>query len=135
MKKDKTKRRKLKSVGLQPKIKAYRRLWTFNPFDDDPFPSIPHGHSEDNRLKLNVYTGEVIDHNGSIVGKASKKELKALFKDDQFKALVKKAKEYHKQKSGKTVPKAASITKRVIRDVHITVELKTKFFDNADNIK
>lgn len=86
----------------RPKIQIFRILWEFHAYDDDPFPSEPHGHSLNpyHKYKLDVYSGKVYNFN-SRVGKASKKDLERLFEDRKFKQLIKIAKEHsesHKPK-------------------------------------
>jgi len=86
----------------RPKIQIFRILWEFHAFDDDPFPSEPHGHSLNpyHKYKLDVYSGKVYDFN-SLVGKASKKDIQRLFEDRKFQQLIKIAKEHsesHKPK-------------------------------------
>lgn len=90
------------SSGLRPKVNVFNRKWIFHPYDDDPFPSIPHGHSEDNRFVLNVETGEVIERaTGAIQGKATKKELKELKNAKGYREIEQKCMEYHRNKVAK----------------------------------
>ena len=79
----------------RPKIQIFRILWEFHAYDDDPFPSEPHGHSLNpyHKYKLDVYSGKVYDFNRQ-VGKASKKDLERLFEDRKFQQLIKIAKEH-----------------------------------------
>ena len=89
---------------LHPKVIVCRRRWIFRKYDLDPFPSIPHGHSEDNKYKLNIDTGEIVDKQGHHVGQVSKKELNSLLEVPNFKDFVKEAKKYHEElKRGKKV--------------------------------
>lgn len=80
----------------RPKIQILRILWEFHAYDDDPFPSEPHGHSLNpyHKYKLDVYSGEVFGFNSNLVGKASKKDIERLFKDRKFQELIRIAKEH-----------------------------------------
>ena len=79
-----------------PRITIYRMIWSFNKYDDDDWPSVPHGHSQDKKYKLNVWTGEVFDRiTKKTIGKASKKELSMLHGDSQFKRFAKETIQWH----------------------------------------
>jgi len=69
--------------------------WQFYKADPDPFPSVPHMHSLNNKsLKLNIYTGEI--YNGrTIVETAHKKDLKKLWKEKNFKQTVEEARKIY----------------------------------------
>ncbi|UGB29962.1 hypothetical protein [Metabacillus sp. B2-18] len=90
-----TKRRRL---GYRPSYQLNRMLWEFHAYDDDPFPSIPHGHSLDSEHKLNVDTGEIV-LGKQCCGKIKTKEHKRLLNDKRFQKLVLVAKQYHKDKN------------------------------------
>lgn len=81
----------------RPKIRIRRILWEFHASDDDPFPSIPHGHSIDPvvNLKLDPFTGNIYDVKRKKVAVADKKELDKLHKDSKFIELIAKSSEYH----------------------------------------
>lgn len=69
-------------------------LWTFNQYDKDPIPSVPHGHY--GMLKLNVYTGEIVDANtGKVIKKLSDKDLFRLQHDPKFEDFVRKAVDFY----------------------------------------
>jgi len=86
-----------------PQYRLERIKWRFHPHDDDPFPSIPHGHSLDGdaAYKLQVYKGEIYkDRN--VKAKLRKKEYDRLWADEKFLQLIETAKKYHADKnSGK----------------------------------
>lgn len=89
---------------LRPNVKLYKMLWQFHPHDDDPYPSVPHGHSLEpyNRYKLNVFTGDVIEVNTNILaGKASEKELTNLYNDRGFRRVAISAIAYYLNKNPK----------------------------------
>ena len=74
------------------KIEINNTKWVIHKNDNDPFPSVPHMHSIEYPLKLNIYTGEIININSKkIVCIANKKELKKLWKDKKFIEIVKHA--------------------------------------------
>lgn len=60
------------------RIKEFGRIWKFNLNDKDTFPSQPHGHDYGNGDKLNVFTGEIYNKNGSLIDKLKEKQLKLL---------------------------------------------------------
>ncbi len=74
----------------RPKYKLKKLRWTIHLNDVDTFPSYPHMHSlEDNRFKMNVYTGEIIDINSKEVVKILKdREMYLLWNDNKFLSIV-----------------------------------------------
>ncbi len=78
-------------------FKLYRLKWTIHLYDVDQFPSIPHGHNEEKRLKLDLFEGSVYKYK-KIIGKVDKKELEKLHENERFKEVVKIAQEYHKNR-------------------------------------
>jgi len=77
------------------KLKSMK--WTFHPYDDDFFPSVPHGHS--GKYKLDILTGDVIDTvTKIIIGKINQKEMRRLYSDQRFKNIVRKATKYYRSK-------------------------------------
>lgn len=91
------------ATAYTPQYRLERIKWRFHPHDDDPFPSIPHGHSLDGdaAYKLQVYKGEIYkDRN--VKAKLRKKEYDRLWADKKFLQLIETAKKYHADKnSGK----------------------------------
>ena len=69
--------------------------WIFHPFDNDPKPSIPHGHHQDNpEQKLDPWTGKVWEGKKH-VGSISKKEKERILSDPRFKDIARKASDHH----------------------------------------
>jgi hypothetical protein len=81
----------------RPKLKLYKLLWEFHVYDEDFFPSVPHGHSIDGkrRYKLDIYCGNVYDINDNVIGKADEKSLHGLHRDPRFTNLVIEAIKYY----------------------------------------
>jgi hypothetical protein len=91
------KRYRYKNVRMmryRPDFQINRKKWEFHPYDDDPNPSIPHGHSLDSKHKLDPYTG-LIYEGERVIGKVKKKELERLWKDKRFLKTVVIAKRFH----------------------------------------
>ncbi len=64
------------STGKFIKCKSKGRVWIVHPFDVDPWPSKPHAHEYDQRLKLNLSSGEIFSLPGRKPdGKLGTKEL------------------------------------------------------------
>ena len=71
--------------------------WDLHVGDADPFPSVPHLHSaKDNRMKIDVYTGEVYLKKINI-GKIKDKEFFDLWHDEKFLKDVIKARSFYLQ--------------------------------------
>lgn len=89
------------SKGYRPKEQIFNCMWEFHSYDDDPSPSVPHGHSLDGKLKLSIWDGAVYDvRSKKKVGQASKKEIRRLKSNDKFKAFVKKEREWYINEHG-----------------------------------
>lgn len=69
--------------------------WEFHPFDDDYFPSIPHGHYLGKKYpKLDPYLGFIYDKNHT-QSKMDKKIICALWNNDDFRDMVRKSISYY----------------------------------------
>lgn len=80
--------------------KIYKMDWTFHKSDDDPNPSVPHGHSSDNHYRLSIWDGKVYKkQSGKLeyVGRAKRKELQALYKIAAFQTFIVKSREWYKE--------------------------------------
>ena len=74
------------------KININNDKWDMHKADKDPFPSVPHMHSKNYPLKLNIYTGEIFDsRTHKYIETASKKDLKKLWADNKFRDAVNNA--------------------------------------------
>lgn len=67
-------------------------VWVFTKSDPDPYPSIPHGHYQNQQKawpKLNPYTGRVFSkkHNEDVSSRLSKKRMKRIWNDEKFKSF------------------------------------------------
>lgn len=71
--------------------------WIYHENDEDPFPSVPHLHSNSDRkgYKLNIYTREIYDIATKKITdkKITQKEFKALWSDKSFVSFVVRARE------------------------------------------
>lgn len=68
--------------------------WTFHEFDEDPFPSVPHGHRHGAaHPKCDPYTGVVFDaRRKAIVGERLRRKTRvALWQNEQFREFALKA--------------------------------------------
>ena len=81
--------------GYNPSFKIYNMRWIFHAYDDDFFPSVPHGHSKEKNYKLDIYKGIVYDSKRNKVGVIKDKELQKLHNQPKFQHLVDKAKDYY----------------------------------------
>lgn len=82
------------------KIEINNNKWVIHKNDVDPFPSVPHMHSKDLPLKLNIYNGEIFDVNTKkIVDIVRKKDLKKLWSDTKFVRLVEEARKNFKDQN------------------------------------
>ncbi|PGO53768.1 hypothetical protein [Priestia megaterium] len=87
------------ATAYTPEYQLRKMKWRFHPHDDDPFPSIPHGHNLDGdaAYKLEVYKGDI--YKGTeVYSKLKKSEHARLLADEKIKKLIKKAKKYHADK-------------------------------------
>lgn len=67
--------------------------WELHITDVDPKPSVPHLHCVENeKLKINIYNGEVYD-DGINIGLLNKKEFNALWHDKKFLNMVEKSRD------------------------------------------
>lgn len=76
--------------------------WEFHAYDDDPFPSVPHGHSANSIHKLHVYSGDIYKGK-NVCGTIKKKEFDRLWNDERFITFVEVAKQFHEEKDKKKV--------------------------------
>jgi len=70
-----------------------RRAWLFHPYDEDPYPSVPHGHERltcGAGLKLDVYRGHHL-RGKRIEGREKRKAIQALWNSDPWRAFAKSA--------------------------------------------
>lgn len=75
-----------------PRRAINKKYWCFHIGDDDPFPSVPHGHSTDNKYKLSIWDGYVYSiKTGEIVGKAERSELLFLERDHKFQDFIERS--------------------------------------------
>ena len=82
------------------KIEINNNKWVIHKNDVDPFPSVPHMHSKDLPLKLNIYNGEIFDVNTKkIVDIVREKDLKKLWSDTKFVRLVEEARKNFKDQN------------------------------------
>lgn len=82
------------------KIEINNNKWFIHKNDVDPFPSVPHMHSKDLPLKLNIYNGEIFDVNTKkIVYIVREKDLKKLWSDTKFVRLVEEARKNFKDQN------------------------------------
>ena len=93
-------RRRFRITNLSPKYTIYAVKWTFHLSDDDPEPTIPHGHGNLNgdSLKLSLWDGEVLKKSGKKwvhKGWASKSELTLLYADQQMRDFVDRARDWY----------------------------------------
>lgn len=69
--------------------------WDIHLTDEDTRPSIPHLHGvEDNRYKINIYTGEVSWDNKP-AGQLRNNEWQMIWQDETFLKTVKRARTYY----------------------------------------
>lgn len=89
-----------KSLPASPELSliinniAGMKKWVFHPFDEDPHPSIPHGHEHGkNHPKCDPYTGKVYDSRSVelVKDRLSRKTRIALWSDPRFREFALKA--------------------------------------------
>ena len=84
------------------KIEINNGKWIIHKNDVDPFPSVPHMHSKDLPLKLNIYSGEIYDVNTKkIVDVVRQKDLKKLWSDKKFIKIVEETRKCYKENNPK----------------------------------
>ncbi|WP_189071138.1 hypothetical protein [Deinococcus radiotolerans] len=67
------------------------KKWKFHKGDDDPNPSIPHGHSDsDDRIKLDAYQGYVYKKSEQL-GRVSRNSIVVLWNDKEFRKFAREA--------------------------------------------
>jgi len=72
-----------------PRLQVKGVIWNFHKLDPDPYPSVPHGHSQDEKYKLELWTGNIINiQTGKRCGKAPDKEMKQLYNYPGFTDFV-----------------------------------------------
>ena len=65
---------------LAPKTKVKGMFWEFHKGDNDDHPSVPHGHSQDGKYKLQLWNGLIYEiQTGQVRYKAKRKEMTALY--------------------------------------------------------
>jgi hypothetical protein len=69
--------------------------WRFNQYDNDFFPSVPHGHGKtDYRTKLDPYLGWVL-RNSRQLCREPRKKIVALWNDAEFRQFALRAVDYY----------------------------------------
>ena len=82
-------------TAYRPCKAIHKKYWCFHIGDDDPFPSVPHGHSTDNKYKLSIWDGYVyLIKTGEIVGKVKRSELLFLESDHKFQDFIKRSRSW-----------------------------------------
>ena len=79
--------REIKHNAYRPRYKIYNRNWELDLYDIDDHPSVPHAHSINDGVRLNVWTGEVYPPGSDrvhVIGRVPQKELKVLYHDKKF---------------------------------------------------
>ena len=78
----------------RPSIKIFNYNFQIHKTDADPWPSFPHMHSIEDKLVLNIYTGEVYRKITRVcIGEARDKDMIKLWNDTKFLNIVIKARE------------------------------------------
>lgn len=85
-----------KSYRYRPNVEFGSILWEFNPYDDDPFPSVPHGDSYNHHLQLCLQDGAIYK-NRKFVKRINKKDFNRLKKDKQLCVVIEKAYQYYSE--------------------------------------
>lgn len=93
-------KRRIKITNYKPKYSVYDVKWIFHKTDEDPEPTIPHGHGEykGEPLKLSLWDGEVLKLSGKKwihKGWASKKDMAVLYSDPIMAAFVDEARKWY----------------------------------------
>lgn len=91
------------------------RRWEFHKYDDDFFPSVPHGHKIDcSEMKLDVYNGSIYI-NQNLIKKEKKKNIIELWNNDSFRKFALESIMYYLRKYPKfrwRVPNPKKLPKR-----------------------
>ena len=75
------------------------RKWIFHLTDEDPFPSVLHGHCEEEKLKLDGFNGKIHhEKDKTSFDNLTKKELKKLHSNPKFQRFARRRLEYYNQK-------------------------------------
>ena len=91
--------------------------WEFHPFDDDWFPSVPHGHKRPGRStdKLDPYLGWVYDKSKQS-GRLKRKAIISLWNDERFRETASRSIGYyldkHRHYRGWRVPNPRRLPRR-----------------------
>ena len=81
----------------RPKYEINSIKFQFNPHDDDPNPSVPHGDNE--KYKLDTVNGNILyRHNQQVYKKIKLKELDRIYADKGFQIVALKSAAYYKEK-------------------------------------
>lgn len=67
-------------------IKRHGCIWRIHKYDNDPFPSKPHAHNKESRLKLHLSTGGLYSRR-QCVSKISKKDLQFIRTQAELKGI------------------------------------------------
>ena len=94
---------------LAPKLKVKGMLWEFHKGDDDFSPSVPHGHSQDGKFKLQLWTGNIFNvSTGKLEYRAKRKDMTALYNHPGFLEFVKECRtDYASRHPSVTLPELA----------------------------
>ena len=92
--------RKIKRTNYKPRYTVYSVKWTFHLTDDDPNPTIPHGHGEykGEALKLSLWDGEITRLSGKKwihKGWASKSDMQMLYNDQMMETFAEEARKWY----------------------------------------
>lgn len=92
--------RKIKRTNYKPRYTVYSVKWTFHLTDDDPKPTIPHGHGEykGETLKLSLWDGEITRLSGKKwihKGWASKSDMQMLYNDQMMETFAEEARKWY----------------------------------------
>lgn len=116
----------------RPNFQIYNMEWVFHLTDKDANPSVPHGHSLDNKYRLKIWDGKVYRKQGGKLkykGKVVKGEMLRLYKSEEFQSFVQKARSLYREQH-KMCPllvpfSAKEATSPTIRVSHSPIEVNT----------
>ena len=92
--------RKVRRTMLAPRTKVKGMTWEFHKGDNDNQPSVPHGHSQDGKYKLQLWSGNIYNVvTGKLEFRAKKKEMKNLQNYPGFKEFVNECREEYKTRN------------------------------------